>query len=80
MSITLSTNNTQVRKLTVKDEDFCIVSGYAYYPRATINIESACPADVQKIIQLAISKNWITCEAWIKDSEYMWEKLNDNAS
>ena len=80
MSITLATNNTRVRKLTAKDEDFCIVSGYAYYPRAVINIESSCPTDVQKIVQLAVSKGWLSAEAWVKDSEYMWEKLNDHAS
>jgi hypothetical protein len=80
LSITLSTNNSHVRRLTPADEDFCIISGYAYYPRAVIEIDKSCPADVQKIVQLAISKGWISAEAWIKDSEYMWEKLNDNAS
>lgn len=75
MNITLATNNTQVRKLTAKDEDFCIVSGYAYYPRATIAINKSCPKDVLQTVQLAISKGWISAEAWIKDSEYMWEKL-----
>ena len=78
--MTLRYGNPQLRRLTPQDEDFCIVSGFAYYPRAAIAIESSCPADVQKIVQLAISKNWISAEAWIKDSEYMWEKLNDNAS
>ena len=80
MSITLSTNNTQVRKLTAKDEDFCIVSGYAYYPRAVIAISDNCPDNYRSMIVTAMSRGWIKPEAWIKDSEYMWEKLNDHAS
>jgi hypothetical protein len=73
-------SNSTVRRITPEDADFLIISGYAYYPRAAINIESSCPSDVQKIVQLAISNNWITAEAWVRGSEYMWEKLSDNAS
>ena len=80
MSITLATNNTRVRKLTAKDEDFCIISGYSYYPRAVINVDDSCPEHVKRTIHLAMSKGWISAEAWVKDSEYMWEKLNDYAS
>lgn len=80
MSITLATNNTQVRKFTAKDEDFCIVSGYAYYPRALIAISDNCPREYRSMIVTAMSKGWISAEAWVKDSEYMWEKLNDHAS
>jgi hypothetical protein len=80
MTITLSTSNTRVRKLTTKDEDFCIVSGYAYYPRAMITISEDCPQQFRSMITTAMSRGWITADAWIKDSEYMWEKLNDNAS
>ena len=77
MSITLSTNNTQVRKLTPKDEDFCINSGYTYYPRATIAISNDCPERYRSMIVTAISRGWLSSEAWVKDSEYMWEKLTD---
>ena len=78
--MTLRYDNPQLRRLTPKDEDFCIISGFAYYPRAAITIEKTCPKDVEQIVQMAMSKGWITAEAWIKDSEYMWEKLSDNAS
>lgn len=77
MNITLDTNNTQVRKLTAKDEDFCIISGYAYYPRATISISDDFPQEFRSMIVTAMSKGWLSAEAWVKDSEYMWEKLND---
>jgi len=78
--MTLRSNKSQMRKLTPEDEDFCIILGHAYYPRAAISIRTGCPDDVQKIVALAITKGWITAEAWVKDSEYMWEKLSDNAS
>lgn len=77
MSIILDTNNTRVRKLTAKDKDFCIVSGYAYYPRAMAVISDDCPQEFRSVIVTAISKGWLSAEAWVKDSEYMWEKLND---
>ena len=75
MNITLDTNSTQVRKLTPKDEDFCIISGYAYYPRAVIAVNDNCPREYRSMIMTAMSRGWITAEAWVKDSEYMWEKL-----
>lgn len=75
MNITLDTNNTQVRKLTPKDEDFCIISGYAYYPRAVIAVNDNCPREYRSMIMTAMSNGWISAEAWVKDSEYMWEKL-----
>ena len=74
MSITY--NNPGVRKLTPMDDDFCIVSGHAYYPRAVITFGQGCPDEVKKIVQLAITKNWISTEAWMSDKEYMWEKLS----
>jgi hypothetical protein len=77
LTITLDTNNTQVRKLTPKDEDFCIISGYAYYPRAVIAVNDNCPREYRSMIMTAMSKGWISAEAWVKDSEYMWEKLTD---
>ena len=77
MNITLDTNRTQVRKLTPKDEDFCIISGYAYYPRAVIAVNDNCPREYRSMIMTAMSKGWITAESWVKDSEYMWEKLTD---
>lgn len=78
--MTLRYDNPQLRRLTAKDEDFCIISGFAYYPRANIVISDDCPQQFKSMIVTAMSKGWISTEAWIKDSEYMWEKLNDNAS
>ena len=73
-------NNPQIRRLTPKDEEFCIISGFAYYPRANMVISDDCPQEFRSMITTAISRGWLTTEAWMKDSEYMWEKLSDNAS
>lgn len=78
--MTLRSVPNNIRKLTAKDEDFCIITGYAYYPRAVIEINQSCPQDFKSIILTAISKGWVSAEAYVRDSEYMWEKLNDNAS
>ena len=78
--MTLRSVPNNIRKLTTKDKDFCIISNYAYYPRAVIEINKSCPNDVKQMLGLAISKGWVVAAAYVKDSEYMWEKLNDNAS
>ena len=78
--MTLRSVPNNIRKITAKDDDFCIISGYAYYPRAVIEISQNCPQDFKSIILTAISKGWVSAEAYVRDSEYMWEKLSDNAS
>ena len=75
MSISTSANNIPLVKLTAADADFLIISGHAYYPRAVMAISDDCPQEFKSIIVTAISKGWITAEAWVKESEYMWEKL-----
>lgn len=78
--MTIKSRDPQVRKLTYKDEDFCIISGLAYYPRANMVISDDCPQKFRSMITTAISRGWLSTEAWVKDSELMWEKLSDNAS
>jgi hypothetical protein len=80
MSINISRRNSVIRRITPNDPDFCIISGYAYYPRAGVEVTSKCPADYRDMINLAISKGWVEPVAHIQESEYMWEKLSDNAS
>jgi hypothetical protein len=80
LSINISRSNPGIRRITPKDDDFCIISGYAYYPRAGVEVTSKCPADYRAMINLAISKGWVEPVAHVKESEYMWEKLSDNAS
>lgn len=75
MSINISRSNCQVRKITSADDDFLIISGYAYYPRAGIEISSKCPAKYRDIINSAISNGWLESVAHVRESEYMWEKL-----
>lgn len=77
MSISTSANNIPMRKLTIKDKDFLLISGHAYYPRATINISDNCPEQFRSMIVTAISRGWVSAEAWVKESDYMWEKLTD---
>ena len=78
--MTIKSSYSQVRKVTPADDDFCIISGHAYYPRANIVISDDCPQVYKSMIATAISQGWISTEAWMKDSEYIWEKLSDNAS
>ena len=46
-------------------------------PRAGLEISGECPSEYKKIIQLCHHNGWLKPIAYIKESEYMWEKLND---
>ena len=75
--MTITYTASGLRKLTPMDEDFLLISNHAYYPRAMMTISDDCPQEFRSMIVTAMSKGWLSAEAWVKDSEYMWEKLND---
>jgi hypothetical protein len=43
--------------------------------RAAIEISVNCPREYRAIIQKCIDTGWIQPVAYVKDNEYMWEKL-----
>lgn len=59
------------------DPDFQMSNGIALVPRAAIEISNDCPYNHLQILQTCIDRGWIKPIAYMRDSEYVWEKLGD---
>ena len=47
------------------------------FPRAAISVSNDCPDDVRLKMQMWIGNGWITPVAYVRESEYIWEKLQE---
>ena len=72
-----TTPDSSIRTIHKDDPDFHITNGIYMAPRAGLEISGECPSEYKKIIQLCHHNGWLKPIAYIKESEYMWEKLND---
>jgi hypothetical protein len=72
----------QVKILKAKDKDFTFSpDGFTLVPRAAIEISQRCPENYKDLIQECIRHGWVKPIAYMKDTEYFWETLqNDHAS
>jgi hypothetical protein len=50
-------------------------NGIAVFPRAAIEISNKCPGQYKLMITEAVKNGWVQPVAYIRDSEYVWEKL-----
>jgi hypothetical protein len=66
-----------IRTIRKDDPDFHITNGITMAPRAGFEISGECPNEYKKIIQQCYHNGWLKPIAYIKESDYMWEKLND---
>lgn len=73
----LSANNEKVLEIKQGDKGFKFVSGLVEYPRAAILVEDNCPYDVKLKLQQYVSNGWITPVAYVRENEYVWEKLKE---
>lgn len=71
-------SSTLVRQLRKGDSDFYFASGPVEYPRAGFEISVHCPEGYQEMIMTAFEKGWIRPVAYVKESEYVWERLQEN--
>lgn len=65
----------KLKMITQDDPDFLIVDGMVLTPRAGFEINRDCPSEYRKILATCLDKGWIRPIAYIKESEYVWEKL-----
>ena len=75
--MTFTTTNKTFKTLRKGDVDFLIDTGFIMVPRAAFEISKHCPSDHLRILQTCIDREWITPIAYIKESEYVWEKLGE---
>ena len=70
-------NNEKVLEIKQGDKGFKFISGLVEYPRAAILVTDECPARVRLELQQWVSNGWIAPIAYVREDEYMWEKLKE---
>lgn len=72
-----TTPEKKIKKINQNDPDFIIDDGISMAPRAAIEISNDCPYNHLQILKTYIDRGWIKPIAYMKESEYMWEKLGE---
>jgi hypothetical protein len=72
-----TTPKKKIKKIHNKDPDFIIEDGIAIAPRAGMEITKDCPKEYMLIIEKCIRNEWLKPVAYMKESEYVWEKLGE---
>ena len=71
--------DTQFKIKTIKpgDNDWYIKGQLTITPRAGFEVSKSCPSDYRLILADCIDRGWIKPIAYMKESEYIWEKLGE---
>jgi hypothetical protein len=64
-----------IRTIRQDDDKFHIHDGMIISPRAGFEISQECPMSYRKVLAECIDQGWIKPVAHIKDSELVWETL-----
>ena len=64
-----------IKPIRKDDPDFHIDNGITMAPRAGFEISNKCPREYLMILQTCMEKGWLKPIAYMKESEYVWEKL-----
>ena len=72
-----TTPDKTFKKIKQGDTDFMMTDGFKIIPRASFEIGEGCPQYFKTIIAKAYSDGWLIPVAYMKESEYVWEKLGD---
>jgi hypothetical protein len=59
------------------DSDFTMTDGIKLVPRAGFEISKNCPREYKLILVECINNGWLKPVSYIRESEYIWEKLGD---
>ena len=66
-----------IKTIRKDDPDFTIDNGIIMAPRAGFEISNKCPSTYKLMIVEAINNGWLNPIAYMKESEYVWEKLGE---
>ena len=66
-----------IKTIRKDDPDFIIDNGIIMSPRAGFEISNDCPRQYKLMITEAIKNGWLKPVAYIKQSEFTWEKLGE---
>jgi hypothetical protein len=66
-----------IKTIRQDDPDFHIHNGFVMAPRAGFEISNDCPRQYKLMIIEATKNGWLTPVAYMKESEFVWEKLGE---
>ena len=72
-----TTTEKTIKTIRKDDPDFTIDNGLIMAPRAGFEISNKCPSTYKLMIVEAINNGWLNPIAYMKESEYTWEKLGE---
>ena len=75
MTFTLPDNI--IKTIRQNDPDFHIDNGIVMAPRASVEISNSCPRQYKLMIMEALKNGWLQPVAYMRETEYTWEKLGD---
>lgn len=75
MKLKISQPKDKVKIIRRGDSDFYILAGDWVYPRAGFEIDTNCPQNTKRFLIECIENGWIKPVAYMKESEYIWEKV-----
>ena len=72
-----SVAKTKIKTIRPGDPDFTIVDGFMMADRAGFEISNNMPYEYKLIIYECLKNKWLKPIAYMKESEYVWEKLGE---
>ena len=75
--MTYTTPEKTIKTIRKDDPDFTIINGIVMAPRAGFEISNDCPRQYKLMIMEAIKNGWLQPIAYMKESEFVWEKLGE---
>lgn len=73
--MTFTTSDKTIKTIRKGDIDFYIDNGIAIAPRAGFEISNDCPRQYKSMIMESYKNGWLKPIAYMKESEYVWERL-----
>lgn len=71
----IARSNDRLKIIRQGDSDFSMSVGMYAYPRAGFEIDKSCPENTINFLFECLRAGWIKPVAYMKESEYVWEKL-----
>ena len=75
--MTYTSPEKTIKTIRKDDPDFHIDNGIFMSPRAGFEISNDCPRHYKSMITEAVKNGWLKPVAYMKESEYTWEKLGE---
>jgi hypothetical protein len=67
----------KIKTIKMGDPGWYIKNGITITPRAGFEVSKSCPREYGLILSECIDRGWIKPIAYVKESEYVWDKLGE---